>query len=120
MSPDEWARCFAAFGPNVPDEDQLARRIRNPDEGLRGMDLLRSLDVVDQLPRIDRPTLVCVGELEAGTPVEASREIVDGLRAEIRRFEIVPEAGHFPWLDEPELYFGILTTFLREAADREG
>ncbi len=119
VSPDEWARCFVAFGPNVPDEDQLARRIRNPDVGVRGMDLLRSLDVVDQLPRIDRPTLVCVGELEAGTPVEASREIVDGLRAEICRFEIVPRAGHFPWLDEPELYFGILTTFLREAVDRE-
>ena len=119
VSPDEWARCFAAFGPNVPDEDQLARRIRNPDVGLRGMDLIRSLDVVDQLPRIDRPTLVCVGELEAGTPVEASHEIVDGLRAEICRFEIVPGAGHFPWLDEPELYFGILTTFLREAVDRE-
>jgi pimeloyl-ACP methyl ester carboxylesterase len=120
VSPDEWARCFAAFGPNVPDEDQLARRIRNPDVGLRGMGLFRSLDVVDQLPRIDRPTLVCVGELEAVTPVEASREIVDGLRPEICRFEIVPGAGHFPWLDEPELYFGILTTFLREAVDREG
>ena len=119
VSPDEWARCFAAFGPNVPDEDQLARRIRNPDVGLRGMDLFRSLDVVDQLPKIDRPTLVCVGELEAVTPVEASREIVEGLRAGICRFEIVPGAGHFPWLDEPELYFGILTTFLREAVDRE-
>ena len=119
VSPDEWARCFAAFGPNVPDEDQLARRIQNPDVGVRGMELLRALDVADQLPRIDRPTLVCVGELEAGTPVEASREIVDGLRAEICGFEIVPGAGHFPWLDEPELYFGILTTFLRETIWRE-
>jgi proline iminopeptidase len=120
VGPDEWARCFAAFGPNVPDEDQLARRIRNPDVGLHGMDLLRALDVVDQLPEIDRPTLVCVGELDAVTPVEASREIVDGLRPEICRFEIVPGAGHFPWLDEPERYFGILTTFLLEAAGRQG
>ena len=51
--------------------------------------------------------------------MEASHEIVDGLRAEICRFEIVPGAGHFPWLDEPELYFGILAAFLREAVDRE-
>ncbi len=119
VSPDEWARCFTAFGPNVLDEDQLARRIRNPDVGLHGLGLLRSLDAVDQLPMIDRPTLVCVGELEAGTPVEASREIVDGLRAEICRFEIVPGAGHFPWLDEPELYFEILATFLRETVGRK-
>lgn len=114
VGPDEWARCFAAFGPSVPDEATLARRLRNPDVGLRGMELMRTLDVVEQLPRIDRPTLVCVGELEAGTPVEASREIADGLRDGIGRLEVVAGAGHFPWLDAPDVYWPILTQFVHE------
>lgn len=113
---DEWAQCFAAFGPNVPDEDQLARRIRNPEVGLRGMALLRELDAVDLIPRIDCPTLVCVGELEAGTPVEASREIADALPEGIGRLEIVPGAGHFPWLDVPETYWALIEEFVEEAA----
>jgi proline iminopeptidase len=114
VTPEEWARCFAVFGPNVPDDAQLARRIRNPDVGLRGMELLRELDVVDQLARIDRPTLVCVGEVEPGTPVEASREIVEALPEGIARFEIVAGVGHFPWLDDPETYWEIITSFVLE------
>ena len=114
VTPEEWARCYAAFGPNVPDDTQLARRIRNPDVGLRGMELLRELDVVEQLGRIDRPTLVCVGEIEPGTPVEASREIFEALPEGIARLEVVPGAGHFPWLDDPNAYWGIITGFVRE------
>ena len=112
VGPDEWARAFAAFGPNVPDDDQLARRIRNPDVGLRGMRLLRELDVVDQVSRIDRPTLVCVGELDAVTPVEASREIAEALPEGVGRLEIIAGAGHFPWLDDPDTYFRVLADFV--------
>jgi pimeloyl-ACP methyl ester carboxylesterase len=116
VEPEEWARCFAAFGPNVPDEAQLARRIRNPAVGLRGMELLRQLDVLDQVSRIDRPTLVCVGELEAVTPVEASREIADALAPDLCRFEILPGAGHFPWLDDPDRYFALVDDFVDAGA----
>ena len=116
VGPEEWERCFAAFGPNVPDHAQLARRIRNPDVGLRGMRLLRELDVLDQVSRIDRPTLVCVGELEAGTPVEASREIANALPPDLCRFEILPGAGHFPWLDDPHRYFALVDDFVDAVA----
>jgi pimeloyl-ACP methyl ester carboxylesterase len=116
VTPDEWARCFAVFGPNVPDDAQLARRIGNPEVGLRGMELLRELDVVDQLAHIDRPTFVCVGEVDPVTPVEASREIVGALPDGIARFEIVAGAGHFPWLDDAETYWEIVTSFVLETA----
>ena len=65
VSDAEWARVFAAFGPNVPDHDALARRIRNAAVAEPGMHRFRRLDVVGQLRRIDRPTLVCVGALDA-------------------------------------------------------
>ena len=31
VSDEEWARVFAAFGPHVPDAQQMARRTRNPE-----------------------------------------------------------------------------------------
>jgi pimeloyl-ACP methyl ester carboxylesterase len=37
VTDEEWDRVFAAFGPRVPDQQQLGRRIRNPDLGARGM-----------------------------------------------------------------------------------
>ena len=62
VTDEDSARVFAAFGPRLPDREQLGRRVGNPDIGEPGMELLRRFDVVDQLDRIDCPTLVCVGE----------------------------------------------------------
>jgi pimeloyl-ACP methyl ester carboxylesterase len=112
VSADEWARCFAAFGPTVPGDDVLARRMQNLDLRPRGMELLRELDVLDELSRIDRPTLVCVGELDPVTPVAASREILGALSKGIGRLDVVRGAGHFPWLDGPEQYWRMLTEFV--------
>ena len=84
------------------------------------MRLLQGLDVLGQVPRIDRPTLVCVGELEAGTPVEASREIVEALPDGIGQLEIIPGAGHFPWLDDPETYWRVITDFVKSVGAVRG
>ena len=117
VTDEEWARVFAAFGPNVPDDEQLARRLRNADLGAHGMELIRKFDAVDQLARIDCPTLACVGELNSVTPVEASREIVEALPPGVGRLEVIEGAGHFPWKDAPERHFAVITKFVtREAA----
>jgi proline iminopeptidase len=110
VSEDEWARVFAAFGPRVPDEQQLARRTKNPELGPHGMELLRRLDVVDQLANITCPTLVCVGELDSVMPVDASREILGALREGVGRLDVIADAGHFPWLDAP----AACSTMIRE------
>jgi pimeloyl-ACP methyl ester carboxylesterase len=62
VSDEEWARIFAAFGPRVPDEEQLASRTRNAELGPPGMALLRKFDVVDQLDRISGPSNMTVDE----------------------------------------------------------
>lgn len=108
VTAEEWALVFAAFGPVVPDAEELARRTQNPELWPRGMDLLRALDVVDQLRLIDRPTLVCVGELDPITPVAASREILDAISDGLGHLEIIRGAGHFPWLDDPDTFFRVL------------
>jgi pimeloyl-ACP methyl ester carboxylesterase len=111
-SEEEWARVFAAFGPHIPEEDQLARRMRNDALGPRGMDLLRGLDVVEQLARIDCPTLVCVGELDSVAPVDASREMLAALPDGIGRLELIAGPGHFPWLDASDAYWRVIGEFL--------
>lgn len=71
------------------------------------------LNVADQLPRIDCPTLVCVGALDPVTPVAAAR--VEALPDGIARLEVLEGAGHFPWKDVPDVYWPLLTRFLDEA-----
>ena len=112
VSADEWTRVFATFGPHVPSQEELARGIRNRSINPRGMELMRRLDVVDQLGRITCPTLVCVGELDPATPVDASQEIFDALGPGIGRLEVLAGAGHFAWLDRPEEYWSLLSEFI--------
>lgn len=114
VTPEEWGLCFAAFGPTVPTADELARGIQNLELGPHGMELLHALDLTDELGRIDVPTLVTVGELDPVTPVEASQELVDGLRPGLGRLEVIPGAGHFPWLDQPEPFWEQVTRFVAE------
>jgi len=112
VSPEEWARVFAAFGPRVPSLEELARVVRNRDVNAPGMERTRRFNMVDQLARITSPTLVSVGELDPVTPVGASREIADALGPGIGRLEVLGEAGHFPWLDRPDQYFSGLSDFI--------
>ena len=112
VTDEEWRRVFAAFGPRVPDADQLARRRTNPDVGVHGMERLRQLDVVAELPSIACPTLVCVGALDPVTPVETAEEIMAGLRPGIGTLEVLPGCGHFPWLDDPAAYWPGLEAFV--------
>lgn len=117
VTDDEWARVYAsAYGPNVPDAAELARRVQNPDLGRRGLKLLRELDIVAELRRITSPTLVCVGDRDGITPIAAARELVNGLSPGIGRLEILEGAGHFAWLDMPDRYFRVLTSWLARLA----
>jgi proline iminopeptidase len=118
VSDDECAAVFAAFGPRVPGAEQLARRIVHPELSEPGMDLMRRLDVVDQVARIRCPTLVCVGTLDPVTPVAAAREIVGGLAPGVGRPAVMDGVGHFPWLDRPDEYWAVLTSFLGDVGAR--
>jgi proline iminopeptidase len=112
VTPEQSARVYGAFGPHVPDDDERARVVRNPDVNGPGMRRVRALDIVDELARIACPTLVCVGSLDPVSPVPAAREIVEALAPGIGRLEVIDGAGHFPWLDRPDVYWPLLRSFL--------
>lgn len=110
---EEWARVFAAFGPNLPDEERKARTPKNLELNSYGMELMCRLDIVDQLSRIDCPTLVSVGELDPVTPLAAAEEIVRALPEGSAQLEVIDGAGHFTWLDAPDRYWPLLIEFVR-------
>jgi pimeloyl-ACP methyl ester carboxylesterase len=112
VTADEWARCWPLFGPWVTGEEEKARTIVNQELNAPGLDLMRGFDVLDQLARVDCPTLVCVGELDPATPVAAAREIVDALPDRTARLEVIEGAGHFPWKDAPDRYWPLVTDFV--------
>ena len=82
------------------------------------MELIRRLDILDQLSRVASPTLVSVGRLDPVTPVAAAEEIVGALPDGIAQLEVIDGAGHFSWMDAPERFWPMLTEFIsRTAAD---
>jgi pimeloyl-ACP methyl ester carboxylesterase len=115
VTPEEWTPCWRLFGPWVVGDQERARTVANIELNAPGLDLMRGFDALDQLRRVDCPTLVCVGELDPATPVVAAREMVDALPDGIGRLEIVEGAGHFPWKDAPDRYWPLLGDFVTTA-----
>ena len=113
VTAEEWDACWRLVGHWVPGPDERARTVVNGDLNAHGLELMREFDVVDQLARIDCPTLVCVGELDPITPVAAAREVMDSLREGIGRLEVIEDAGHFTWRDAPGRYWPLLTGFVK-------
>lgn len=110
-------RALAAFGPRRPDDDTYARIISNPDLQAATRDVAR-FDVVDELHRIDVPTLVTVGALDPVTPVAAAQELAGGLPAASGHLEVLDNAGHFPWLDDPDRYWPHVERFITSWSGR--
>jgi hypothetical protein len=58
VAEEEWARVYAAFGPQLPDQEREVHTPKNLELNSYGMELIRQLDIVGQLSRVGSPTLV--------------------------------------------------------------
>jgi pimeloyl-ACP methyl ester carboxylesterase len=83
------------------------------------MELVRRLDIPDQLGRVDSPTVVSVGELDPVTPVAAAEEVVAALPEGIGRLEVVDGAGHWAWKDAPDRFWPMIVEFIHSTVARE-
>jgi len=86
---------------------------------VRGGSSVRRTDIVDQLSRVDAPTLVAVGALDPVTPVAAAEEIVAALPEGIAQLEVIEGAGHWPWKDAPDRFWPMIVEFIHGTAARE-
>jgi pimeloyl-ACP methyl ester carboxylesterase len=116
---EEWARVYAAFGRHVPGEDVVGHTPQNGELNAHGMELIRRLDIVDQLRHVDCPTLVSVGDLDPVTPVGAAEEIADALPTGLAQLELIPDAGHFTWMDAPDRFWPMIIEFVHRTSGRE-
>ena len=119
VTDEEWAPCWALFGPWVTGEQERARTTVNRELNAPGLVLMRSFDAVDRLAAIDCPTLVCVGELDPMTSVVAAQEIAEALPAAVARLEVIEGAGHFSWMDAPDRFWPLLLDFVASVGARD-
>ena len=111
---EEWARVFAAFGPHLPDEERKAHTPQNLELNSRGMDLIRRLDIVDQLSHVECSDARFGRRCSTRSHrFAAAEEIVGALPEGIAQLEVIDGAGHFTWMDAPERYWPMIIEFIR-------
>lgn len=67
-------------------------------------------NVADELDRISAPTLVLCGRHDWICPLPQSELMAERIPG--ARLVVFDESGHFPWLEEPEKFWGALDDFL--------
>ncbi|HYC59415.1 MAG TPA: alpha/beta hydrolase, partial [Thermoanaerobaculia bacterium] len=70
---------------------------------------MMALDLRSGLEKVKAPVLVIHGKQD---PLESAQEVHATFAGS--RLELIDNAGHFPWLEQPEKVYGLLTGFLAE------
>ncbi len=74
------------------------------------MNELNRYNVTERLHEISVPTLVIGGNHDAHVASEWSEVIAENIPH--ARLQMMQHSGHFPWLDEPALFFETITNFI--------
>ncbi|HEY9010100.1 MAG TPA: 3-oxoadipate enol-lactonase [Devosia sp.] len=85
----------------------------DPDGYCRACATLRDTDLGDRVGKIAVPTLVVVGEHDRASPVAMVQACAEAIPA--ARFEIIPEAGHIPSIEQPAHLAALMAQQFREA-----
>ncbi len=94
----------------VPLLEAIAADVRP--EGMRTqLSLMAMTDQRDLLPRIDLPTLLVWGELDARSPLRVARQLEQAISDS--ELVVLPDAGHVSNLEQPELFNEAVRAFCR-------
>ena len=109
------------LGPAAPADlaaavDRMMRRNnpRGAAAALRGR--AQRPDYRPLLARLDLPTFICVGTADTYSTADVTRELVDCFESSLEL--ILPEIGHLPNLESPDVFNHELLTFLESASGR--
>ena len=96
------------------DEDTLTRLLSNRRAAaLLGWNpFMHAPKLRGRLARIDCPTLVVWGASDGLVSPEYGRAYAESIPA--ARFELIPEAGHYPYLEQPDRFVDCVESFLRQ------
>jgi len=85
--------------------------VKTRPEGFIGCcEAIRRFDLLSQLPKIDTPTLILVGEDDPGTPVSTAREIHQKIAGSI--LTVLPGARHLTNVEQKDAFNAALLNFL--------
>lgn len=76
---------------------------------------LMSFDLHEELGSVTVPTLILYGADEPGAEI-GGRELHESLPNS--RFVVMEEAGHFPFIEQPEAFLGVVREFLVSSEER--
>lgn len=100
-------------GPGVDLIREILRS--SPPKGYIGCtEAMRRLNYLNDLNRIQRPTLIMVGEEDPGTPVAASKAIHERIAGS--KLAILPSASHLCNVEQAALFNSTLSAFLEDGA----
>jgi len=104
--PPEVDRTFAAI-----EEDPTVYHTMNGPSEFHVIGSLKSWDIVDQVHKIQAPTLVISGQYDEATP-ETVRPFAE--RIPNARWHIFPNSSHMPHVEERDAYMKVVQDFLEE------
>jgi pimeloyl-ACP methyl ester carboxylesterase len=64
-----------------------------------------------ELPKLSMPTMLIWGAKDSFGPPSLAKEMAQSIPH--GRAEVVPDAGHLAWLDQPETVAGLIANFMR-------
>jgi pimeloyl-ACP methyl ester carboxylesterase len=117
QSVSDYARICLPFynrSPAAGDSDAFRRTRFNFElmfEFIRGEG--RTFDLLPELPRIQRPTLLLAGEDDPVFPIEDANDIAGRIAPNLLRFERFANAGHGVYRDTPERALQVIREFVR-------
>jgi pimeloyl-ACP methyl ester carboxylesterase len=120
LTEDDWANELApalfgaAYRRKYPDRIRFVARWRvkyptDPVGLARQWEAWRSFDVCDRLHQIAAPTLILHGTDDGISPAENAENLADAIPG--ARIQWLPEVGHSPNAEAPELFNGALRSF---------
>ena len=72
--------------------------------------LFTSYDIKGQISKIRVPTLIVAGEKDLSIPMKMNRLMNKSIEGS--KLEVIPNCGHLPMIERPDLFNNILTGFL--------
>lgn len=105
------------FRDNHPDVVERISRmlLGTPVQGYVGVaQAIVAFDLVDAIGRIHCPTLVVTGANDEGAPVSMAQSIAEKIHG--AKLEVLPDAAHLSFIEQPERFHAIFDAFLGHAA----
>lgn len=106
-----------SFRERRPDEVERIGRmlLGTPVQGYVGVaQAIVAFDLADAIGRIHCPTLVVTGANDEGAPVSMAQSIAEKIHG--AKLEVLPDAAHLSFIEQPERFLAIFDAFLGHAA----